>query len=442
MGTIKCWGENYFGQVGDGTTADISTPVSVTGITTATQISAGTWHTCTVLSDCSIKCWGQNQFGQLGDRTTSNSLIPTSVDGITAAATISAGGNHTCTRLSSGSVKCWGLNSDGQLGNGSMSNSSTPVIVSGTSTPTVSVPENTSLPEVIGTTRVGLVLATSNGGWSGSPDSYSYQWQHCNAEGQDCTNILDATNSTYTLVIGDLGFALRARVTATNSAGTASISSDQTSVVAEAALTNTAAPVISGDVAIGQDVSASTGEWYSPAPIDYYTYQWERCDVAGENCEDITDWGSGYGPFESSYTIQMADIGHTLHVRVQASYMPEEGPPPVSANAISNPTDVVADPTPVNTSLPVISGDAVIGETLTVSNGEWSSPLPIDYYAYQWQLCDAAGENCEDTDGWDTHTVWPYELGHTFRVRVYVGYFSIPFGASALSDPSNVVTES
>jgi alpha-tubulin suppressor-like RCC1 family protein len=138
-GAVKCWGNNDGGELGNNTTTNSSTPVAVSGIdgatAKATAISAGGYDSCAVLDTGAVKCWGDNYSGQLGDGATTGSSIPVAVsgiDGVTATATaIDVGEDDSCTVLDTGAVKCWGANYSGQLGDGSTDDSSTPVSVTG-----------------------------------------------------------------------------------------------------------------------------------------------------------------------------------------------------------------------------------------------------------------------------------------------------------------------
>ena len=132
-GTVKAWGNNGYGQLGDGTTTHSSKPVTVTGLGGAvTAIAAGDYHTVALMSDGTVKTWGYNEYGQLGDGTTNNSSTPVTVVGLTkTVTTIAAGSLHSVANMSDGTVKTWGNNEYGQLGNGTTTNSNTPVIVTG-----------------------------------------------------------------------------------------------------------------------------------------------------------------------------------------------------------------------------------------------------------------------------------------------------------------------
>ena len=131
-GDLKCWGYDYFGQLGDGgSNTDVydppSTAIDLGAGQTAVAVSAGMSHTCAILDNGDLKCWGRDNNGQLGDGGSSsdtNEPSSTAIDfgtGRTAVA-VSAGDYHTCAILDNGDLKCWGHDYYGQLGNGGSSN--------------------------------------------------------------------------------------------------------------------------------------------------------------------------------------------------------------------------------------------------------------------------------------------------------------------------------
>jgi len=132
---VDCWGHNNLGQLGDGTQTTRTAPVEVSGISTATALAAGYDHTCALLSGGTIKCWGEGtDFGSLGTGAQANSSTPVSVSGISTATAIGAGRYHTCAILSGGTTKCWGNNttdSGGALGINSWNDSYAPATVTG-----------------------------------------------------------------------------------------------------------------------------------------------------------------------------------------------------------------------------------------------------------------------------------------------------------------------
>lgn len=132
-GSVQCWGRNFDGELGNGTTTDAATPVTATGFGSgATAIAAGGLHSCAVTAAGAVRCWGTNIYGQLGNGTFTASNVPVAVTGLTGNATaIAAGQMHSCVLSATGAVQCWGYNGNGQLGNGTTTRSATPVAVNG-----------------------------------------------------------------------------------------------------------------------------------------------------------------------------------------------------------------------------------------------------------------------------------------------------------------------
>lgn len=132
-GAVLCWGNNDYGQLGDGSTTSSRSPVTVGGLTDAVDVAVGSRHSCVLRSTGSVACWGTNARGQLGDGGTVASGTPVEVSDITGAEALVTGYWHTCALTSTGSVWCWGDDTTGQLGDGSSTGALVPVEVAGLS---------------------------------------------------------------------------------------------------------------------------------------------------------------------------------------------------------------------------------------------------------------------------------------------------------------------
>lgn len=130
-GAAVCWGLNSSGQLGDNTTVDRASPGSVSGLASGiVEVGAGAGFSCALDDAGTAYCWGSNFAGQLGNGTTTSSLTPVTVASPVALTSLSTGFLHSCAVGQDGKVYCWGANSNGELGNGTTTNASSPVAVS------------------------------------------------------------------------------------------------------------------------------------------------------------------------------------------------------------------------------------------------------------------------------------------------------------------------
>jgi hypothetical protein len=227
-------------------------------------------------------------------------------------------------------------------------------------------PKATGEPTISGKPVVGNVLTASNGSWSGTgPFNYTYRWLRCPASGgggngEGCTVISSATFRRYRARTADVGHRLRVRVTAANSEGSATATSNATAIVqrAPARPSNTTAPAISGTPQVGQTLTADNGSWTGQQPITF-SYHWRRCDRTGANCSDIS------GATAKTYVLTSADEGTTLRVRVTARNSAG------TASATSAATSVVA------------KAEAPGGSTVSISDVSLPNRLVIDQYSFR-----------------------------------------------------------
>lgn len=130
-GTVWAWGANDAGQLGDGGATIRLAPVAVTGLADAVQVAGGRAHSLALLADGSVWAWGDNASGQLGNGTTEAQSAPAPVSGANAMRGIAAGRNFSLALRADGTLWAWGENALGQLGNGSAINAVVPQPVTG-----------------------------------------------------------------------------------------------------------------------------------------------------------------------------------------------------------------------------------------------------------------------------------------------------------------------
>ncbi|HYN98430.1 MAG TPA: hypothetical protein VEU28_02025 [Actinomycetota bacterium] len=129
-GTVWAWGWNGIGQLGDGTLTDRSVPVRVTGLTDVVEVSAGWFHNLALKRDGTVWAWGYNAFSMIGDGGTTDRTVPVKLN-LTKVTSVSAGSYHSLATLEDGTVRAWGWNGVGQLGDGSKTTRTTPTPVAG-----------------------------------------------------------------------------------------------------------------------------------------------------------------------------------------------------------------------------------------------------------------------------------------------------------------------
>ncbi|WP_395683344.1 hypothetical protein [Dokdonella sp.] len=206
--TAACWGNNYGGQLGDGTTERRLVPTDVTGLGNGVRaVSGGRRHSCAIDASGGVECWGENAYGQLGDGSTTDRATPAAISALGADnLAIATGWYHTCAITSAGGAKCWGDNSSGQLGDGSTTQRETPVQVAGLASGVLAL--------ALGETHTCALMQTGGikcwgGNWSGELGT---------GDGQQHTTPVDvpglmsgvraiSANTTMTCALTDSGMA-------------------------------------------------------------------------------------------------------------------------------------------------------------------------------------------------------------------------------------------
>lgn len=177
-GTVKCWGDNYYGQLGDGTTTPVrSSPWQIAGLSNVVALSAGASHTCAIVADGTGRCWGRNDRGMVGDGVTYDlqKRSPVPVYGLTDAVAIAATGEwSSCALIANGGVRCWGGNMNGQFGTGEATLESNAPVGYVVGLGDAVALESSSAGDTICAIRVGGAAACWGGNYEGQCGDGSY----------------------------------------------------------------------------------------------------------------------------------------------------------------------------------------------------------------------------------------------------------------------------
>lgn len=243
---------------------------------------------------------------------------------------------------------------------------------------------STPAPVISGQTVVGQTLSATQGTFTGGTvNSYAYQWYRGAGNGTPI-----GTDATYTTTSADIGQVIHVIVTARsetdNTNWATEDSADFGPIVVDPPTAASPAPTISGSSKVGATLNATNGTFVGSAIT--VSYQWERCDSSGNNCEGIE------GATSASYTLVGADTGSTLVVVTTASN--------TSGTANETSSDfgpITLDAPSASSPAPVISGQGQVGSTLTATSGTYGGgPMTL---SYQWEACDSTGANCEPIAG-------------------------------------------
>jgi Ca2+-binding RTX toxin-like protein len=263
----------------------------------------------------------------------------------------------------------------------------------------------------------GTAISATPGTWSGSPPiTYTYQWLQCDSFGNDC-NPTGGTTASYTPTSGDVGHELRVKVTATNNGGSTSSTSNATPVVRGLLPAPVVPPTASPELpVVGGTLSGSVGSWSGKQPITF-DYTFEKCTSDGSLCIPLPTPKPEKPPFPSfaSIPIGLDLVGWRLAFHVWATN--DLG----QVNARSDLTKPVAANAPTPTAKPTITGLNAVGSQLVASNGTWTNPAGGTItYSYEWNRCDALGNNCKPIPGAITNVYLQTQrdLGSTFRISI------------------------
>ena len=292
IGTVKCWGNNGDGTIGDGSTTTRLSPVDITSgfVATAVSIDAGLTGPCAILVDGRAMCWGWGTRGQTGDGVATTKKVPTLVSGLTTVTQISAGQFHRCAVLADSSIKCWGDNPSGQLGDGTFTRALTPV--------SVSAPPSLVTPTSVVGSATSSTLKSIGVSWTAVANASSYTVKLYDASGTTVlgtqtgvtTTSTTITSSTYASIAD--GTSYKVNVTAIGD-GSQFLDSSASAQVSVTTNMPAASPVISSQPASvnrtsGQTASFSVTATSSDGGTLSYVWKKDGASISGGVSSTLT----------------------------------------------------------------------------------------------------------------------------------------------------------
>jgi hypothetical protein len=225
----------------------------------------------------------------------------------------------------------------------------------------------------MGITKRTQTLNGTEGAWANKPTHFSYQWLRCAADGSNCSPITGASRLSYTLTAADVGSALTVTVTAQNTSGSTSATAAPSPPIVGVPPVNRTPPVISGTMQVPFTLQAIRSSWETTSDTRY-TFQWLRCDSAGNNCTSISSATA------QAYHLSNADADHTLRVQQTATNSD------AAVSVTSVPSPVILPPLPSPGVYPRLSIDGSpvgIGRTLTLTPATWFNATSTEPQFYR-----------------------------------------------------------
>lgn len=357
-GQAFCFGNNYYGQLGNGTTTDSLTPVQVSGLEGVVKVTVGYDFSCALLFNGEVKCWGSNDGGQIGTDDVGPVSTPSPVISVTDSVDLQSGDKHSCTINSSKKVLCWGRNTSAQLGNGHIQDRALAGEAVGLeniaflsvglyTSCAISTTQELKCWGYNGSNQVGII---SNGGQALVLEPISVDF----GLGSKATYVTNSTNFTCAIINRSDLIKCWGRSDALQLSATSpkpwyvqyfEFSSD---------------PRIEGNFTTGNRIKAIAGNWDSGVS---FNYSW-RID------------GVRMSETSMQYTIPRSAVGKEIKVCVEgnkAGYFKEGR---CSAGAIVSQDLAIAQ-------IPKVTGSLVVGKTLIATKGTWDPDASISYHWYR-----------------------------------------------------------